>query len=348
MADKNMADKNIDKTIDKAIDKAKSTIFKKSKSARGREIKGYDFEKPFDLNSFVDSYGSTGFQAAHLHEAISIFRKIHQLKSGDSESITVFFGYTSNMVSSGVREAIRHLVKRRMVDCLVTTAGGIEEDIIKCLKPFIAGDFRAKGKGLRDKGINRIGNIFVPNDRYCMFEDFLTPILKELYERQMKTGKITTPSELIRILGERINNEDSIYYWAAKHNIPVFCPAITDGSIGDIIFFFKYRFKEFKLEVADNAWQLNKMAIDAKRTGCIVLGAGIVKHQVMNANLMREGADYAVYINTAQEYDGSDSGAEPDEAISWGKLKVKSMHVKVHGDATIIFPIMVAALQNFR
>ena len=43
----------------------------------------------------------------------------------------LFLGYTSNLVSSGVREQIRWLVQHRMVDVLCTTAGGIEEDFIK-------------------------------------------------------------------------------------------------------------------------------------------------------------------------------------------------------------------------
>jgi deoxyhypusine synthase len=329
----------------KGIEKAEKIIFKKSEcKEEGTPIKGYSFEGKFNLSNFLESYGSTGFQAAHFHKALKIMKRMQAEKKKDTEGITIFLGYTSNMVSSGVRESIRYLVKNRMVDAIVTTAGGIEEDIIKCIKPFMMGDFRAKGAALREKGINRIGNIFVPNDRYCSFEDFLTPILKELYERQMKENKIATPSEIIRILGERIDNPESIYYWAAKNNIPVFCPAITDGSIGDITFFFKYRFKELKIEIADDAFKLNKMAIDAKKTGCIVLGGGLVKHQVLNANLMREGADYAVYINTAVEYDGSDSGAEPEEAISWGKLAVGAEHVKVHGDATILFPLLVAGI----
>ncbi|MES1923638.1 hypothetical protein MHBO_005255 [Bonamia ostreae] len=75
----------------------------------------------------------------------------------------------------------------------------------------------------------------------------------------------------------------------------------------------------------------------------IILGGGLVKHQICNANLMRNGADFSVYVNTGIEYDGSDSGASPDEAISWGKIRGDSCKpVKVFGDATIIFPILVA------
>ena len=88
---------------------------------------------------------------------------------------------------------------------------------------------------------------------------------------------------------------------------------------------------------------LNKEALNAEKTGAIILGGGIAKHFILNANIFREGLEYAVYISTAQEYDGSDSGAKPDEAITWGKIKPDANAVKVHGDATIIFPLVVAA-----
>merc|ERR1712129_620664 len=75
----------------------------------------------------------------------------------------IFLGYTSNQVSSGQREIIRFLVEHKMVDVIVTTAGGIEEDIIKCLRPTYMGDFKLEGRELRKKGLNRIGNLLVPN-----------------------------------------------------------------------------------------------------------------------------------------------------------------------------------------
>jgi deoxyhypusine synthase len=67
---------------------------------------------------------------------------------------------------------------------------------------------------------------------------------------------------------------------------------------------------------------LNSVALHAKKTGIIILGGGLIKHHIMNANLMRNGGDFCLYINTGQEFDGSDAGASPDEAKSWGKIKV--------------------------
>lgn len=88
------------------------------------------------------------------------------------------------MVSSGVRDTIRFLVEHSLVDCIVTTAGGVEEDLIKCLAPTYIGDFNLQGSVLRDRGLNRIGNLLVPNDNYCMFEDWVMPILDKMLEEQ--------------------------------------------------------------------------------------------------------------------------------------------------------------------
>ncbi|NXM41967.1 DHYS synthase, partial [Gymnorhina tibicen] len=78
------------------------------------------------------------------------------------------------------RESIRYLVQHGMVDVLVTTAGGIEEDLIKCLAPTYIGDFNLRGRDLGHLGVAlgslRIGNLLVPNDNYCKFEDWLMPI----------------------------------------------------------------------------------------------------------------------------------------------------------------------------
>ena len=253
----------------------------------------------------------------------------------------IFLAYTSNMVSSGIREIIRWLVEHKHIHVLVTTAGGIEEDLIKCFKPFILGRFDVSGKELRKKGINRIGNIFVPNDRYILYEEWINPILEEVYKKQKETNKVICVSEFIRLLGEKINNRESILYWASKNNIPVFCPAITDGSTGDMIFFFKQQNRDFLLDISEDIYRLNREAINAEKSGIIILGEGVIKHAVCNANLFRDGAEYAVYINSQSEFDASDSGATPEEAISWGKIKGKT--IKIYADASLVFPLIVYA-----
>lgn len=141
------------------------------------------------------------------------------------------------MISSGLRDTMRFLCQNKMVDAVISSCGGIEEDFIKCQNSFYVGSFRNDDAQLRKDGINRIGNMLVPNDNYCDFENFLLPIIKSFNKRIAEEGLNLTPSILIREMGKKINNEESIYYWCYKNNIPVFCPGITDGAIGDVFFF---------------------------------------------------------------------------------------------------------------
>lgn len=255
------------------------------------------------------------------------------------------------MISSGLRDIFRYLVQNKHISAIVTTAGGVEEDFIKCLGNTYLGDFSTPGAGLRANGMNRIGNLVVPNSNYCAFEDWVIPILDKMVEEQEESKKkdeepfFWTPSKVIHRLGKEINDERSVYYWAWKNDIPVFCPALTDGSLGDMIYFHTYKSSpdQLRIDIVEDIRKINTIAVRAKRTGVIILGGGVIKHHISNANLMRNGAESAVYINTAQEFDGSDAGARPDEAVSWGKIKADADSVKVYAEASIVFPMIVAA-----
>lgn len=264
-------------------------------------------------------------------------------KSRSDVPCTIWLSFTSNMISSGLREAFVFLAKNKMIDVIVTSAGGVEEDFVKCLAPTYLGDFSLKGSELRDKGWNRIGNLVVPNSNYCLFEDWVQPILDKMLEEQKNEGTLWTPSKVVHRLGKEVNDERSLFYWCYRNNIPVFCPGITDGSLGDNMFFHSYRNPGLIVDVVADIRAVNDIAIKCNKSGIIILGGGTPKHHACNANLFRNGADFAVYINTAQEYDGCDSGAKPDEAVSWGKIRADAKPVKVTGDATILFPLVVQA-----
>ena len=315
---------------------ARENLLRESEEIKGESVEGYDFNQGVNYQKIVKSFATTGYQATHLSQAITIANKMI------SDKAFIYLGYTSNMVSSGLRDIFRYLVEHKKVHVIVTTAGGVEEDIIKCLGDFILGDFRASGSILREKGVNRIGNIFVPNSRYIKFEQFLQPILEALYQEQKKTGRIFTPSDIVWKLGEQINDKRSICYWAWKNKVRIFCPALTDGALGDNVYFFKFKHEDFVIDVAEDTRLLNDTSMGLKKSGVLLLGSGLIKHHILNTNMLRNGADYAIYINNAQEFDGSDAGALPDEAVSWGKLIPDSKSVKVFGDATILFPLLVA------
>ena len=337
--------------------KSRSAVFpnKKVESYDGPPVKGYSFaEKSVDYDALLSSFKTMGFQATNFSDAIDLVNDMLTAKSCPFEGekvdgvrqesgCTIFLGFTSNMISSGIRENLKFIVKENLVDVLVTTCGAIEEDIMKCLAPHRIGSFEFDGKTLRSKGLNRIGNLIVPNTNYELFEQWLIPILDHMYAKQKDDGKIWSPCQMISLMGSIINNEDSVLYWAWKNKIPVFCPTITDGAVGDMLYFHSYSQPGLIMDLVQDIRLINRTAVAAQKSGMIILGGGLVKHHVANANLMRNGADYSVYINTAQPFDGSDAGATPDEAVSWGKIKSGSKDpVKVYCEATLIFPILVA------
>jgi len=356
-----------------------------------KEVKGHDFSRSRNLDDILGAMLTTGYQATSFGRAAVELERMTQWRLSDdpppepgapgspadgktggwdpegpfSDPATrertgavLFLAFTSNLISSGVRETLVYLAKHRMFDVLVTTAGGVEEDLIKCLAPTYTGDFHLRGADLRKRGLNRIGNLLVPNDNYCSFEDWLRPIVESMCAEQEASNPADpadrvnwTPSKIIDRLGAEMSRhprgDESVYAWCHRNDIPVFCPALTDGSIGDMLYFHTYKAgpgRHLRCDIVEDVRRMNDLAVRAspRRTGVVVLGGGVPKHHCFNANLMRNGADFCVIVTTATDHDGSDSGAAPDEAKSWGKLRAECRAQKVVGDATILWPLLVS------
>ncbi len=313
------------------------------------KIEGYDFGRKFDFDEFIESYKAMGFQGSNMGMAFELFSKMIEEKRHGK--MKIWMSFTGNMISSGNREIIAYLVKNGIIDGITTTAASLEEDVIKCIKPFHLGKFDIPGKFLLDESIGRIGNILAPMDRYLYFERFFNcffgKLLKEFdgtpctYEVAREMGKYVGEHSLTKS-----NCGHSFLFQAAKNNIPVFCPGITDGAMGDLTTFFKRRNPKFVIDVTKDNFALTNTLQNTDKAGCIVLGGGIAKHFLLNSAIFREGFDCSIYITTANEYDGSDSGGNQEEAISWAKIKPNASRVKVVADATLIFPLLVAGALN--
>jgi deoxyhypusine synthase len=272
-----------------------------------------------------------GFQATNIGRAIDIIARMKKQKS------TVFLTFTSNMIASGLRGIVAEMCKRKFVDAIITAGGSLDHDLIRSAKPYELGDFMMDDAKLHQKGINRLGNILVPNDRYEYLEGFMKGVYDELYA----VDKLTSPSAIARKIGEK-TKPDSFLHWCTKNKIPVFCPGITDSAIGLQTYFYKQKRKDFGIDVTKDMNELAQLSLNADSTGGIVLGGGISKHHAIGVNLLRGGFDYAVYVTTSSPWDGSLSGARTNEGISWGKIKEKANHVTVDADATIAVPLIMA------
>lgn len=299
-----------------------------------QEIQDIHVPKGVKTQDLVRSFNNLGFQASKLAEAASLVKEMRE------QECKIFLSFTSNMVASGLRGVFVDFIKKGYVDAIVTAGGSIDHDIIKSYKPYLLGDFELEDVRLHQGGLNRLGNIVVPNSRYTLLEKKIQPQLRRLYTKQ----KIVSPRELASFIGSSIKDTGSILYWCNKKKIPMYCPGITDSAVGLQLFLFKQDHKDFIVDVTRDMQELADLVFEADKTGGVILGGGISKHHILGVNLLRGGLDYSVYITTASPHDGSLSGAPPPEAKSWGKIREKGKTTTVYGDATIIFPLIVATI----
>lgn len=285
-----------------------------------------------------------GLQATQIGRGRQLVQRIlHHRAHGDR----VFLAYTSNLISCGLRDTFAYLAKEKLVDCFISSAGGIEEDVIKCGGSTVVGQFGLDGRALRRRGINRIGNLLVPNDNYCWFEDFFMPVLGTLHEAQRASRwqTHTRPSDFIAAMGAAMEKEhpdtctSSLLYWCYKNAIPVFSPAFTDGSMGDMIYFYNFSQKGLVVDPIGDVVRLRALAAKEGegRNAAIVLGGGLPKHHLLHTVAM----DTVVMVTTGLEADGCVSSSVLADDQSCGLLKRGAEVVRVQGDATVVFPLMM-------
>ncbi|MHC1605430.1 MAG: deoxyhypusine synthase [Candidatus Methanofastidiosia archaeon] len=257
------------------------------------------------------------------------------------EKCTNFLSFPACIISTGTRGIIKDMVKKEMFDVVITTCGTLDHDLARIWKQYYHGYWEADDAKLHKEGVNRLGNIFIPNECYGeILENRVQATLKEIFDDGKR--EIST-YELVWEVGDRLKDKNSIIYWAAKRRIPMIIPGITDGSFGSQIFFFAQD-NDFRIDLLKDEKLLADIVFEAKSTGALMIGGGISKHHTIWWNQFRDGLDYAVYITTAPEWDGSLSGARIKEAVSWGKVKENAKYVTVEGDATLILPFLYSSL----
>ena len=302
-------------------------------------IKDFTVDSRENASSLCRKLSACGFQASELGDAVRIMREMNR-----DRDCTRFFAFTANLVASGLRGVIAQYIREARVDAVLTTGGAVDHDLIKAHAPYLQGSFFLDDVALHKKKINRLGNVLVPNDRYVLLEKKVQPLFGKLYARR----KTWSGSDLVRELSLELCMKDRNSFLRAclERGAPVFAPGLIDGSLGLQMHFFKQdrEHADFVLDETGDFKKLATLVLGAKRTGAVVLGGGIAKHHTIGANILRGGLDYSVYFTTASPYDGSLSGAQTQEARSWGKLKEKGRAVTVVGDATINFPLAVAAI----
>jgi deoxyhypusine synthase len=309
------------------------------KKILGPPVKDISLRRGMGFNELVQQMkAGGGFSAKNLGVAVDILERMER-----DDSCVKFLSFPACIVATGSRGVLVDIVRKKLVDVIVTTCGTLDHDLARNWRNYYHGSFNMDDAALHRKGINRIGNVLAPNESYgLILEEKMQPILQELWKRGRRdfSGK-----ELVWEFGKRLKST-SILYWAWKRKIPVYVPGIFDGAFGSQLWLFWQDHREFKLDQFRDEQELAGIVFGAKRTGALIIGGGISKHHVLWWNQFCKGLDYAVYITTAPEWDGSLSGARTREAVSWGKVKETASHVTVEGDATVLLPLMIGALME--
>lgn len=304
------------------------------------QVKDISVDEKSSVGDIISQMGkSGGFQARYLSDAVDILESMCQDKS-----CVKFFSFPAAIVSTGARGVIREIVRRKLCDVVITTCGTLDHDVARAYKPYLSGgEFTMDDVLLEKKGMHRLGNVLIPINSYGpLVEEKLQEVLGRMYSN----GEKEPSSQLLcKRLGENLSHDkNSILYWAAKNDIPVFVPGITDGAVGSQCWLFYQMHRDFKLDLLKDEQQISDIVYSAKKSGALMLGGGISKHHTLWWNQFRNGLDYAVYITSATELDGSLSGAQVREAISWGKVSTRARQVTVFGEVTTLFPFVVTAL----
>jgi deoxyhypusine synthase len=303
----------------------------------GRPVKDIEIDSSTSIEKIFDELSkSGGFESVNLSDGLDILTKMIS-----DEKCLKFVSFVGAVVSTGLRGIIKDMIKNKWFDVAITTCGALDHDIAKHYSHYNEGSFTMDDNELADQNIHRLGNVLVPMENYGpLIEEKMQLFLEEEYKngvREMST------SEICKMIGKHLG-EDSFLHWANKNDVSVVVPGIMDGAVGSQIWMFIQSHRDFKLNLIGDADLLSEYIFKAEKSGAFMIGGGISKHHTLWWNQYREGLDYAFYITTAQEFDGSLSGALVREAISWGKVTKIARQSTLHAEVTTILPFIYAAL----
>ena len=303
------------------------------------------------VGELATQYGEAGIGASAVAEAVDVYA---EMLDGD---VTTFFALAGAMVPGGMRRIVVDLIRDGHVDALVTTGANLTHDAIEAIggehhhgrTGERAGSTREHDEGLRDEQVDRIYNVYLPQEHFATFEAHLRERVFPNLERTVSIRELTAELGRANAAANRENDvaaDAGIAAAAHDCDVPVYVPAIQDAVLGLQAWMYSQT-SEFSLDALADMTHLNDLAYEADRTGAMLVGGGVPKNYVLQTMLVTPGAyDYAVQLTMDPEHTGGLSGATLEEARSWGKLEKDARNVTVVGDATVTLPLVVAAARE--
>ena len=302
------------------------------------------------VGDLVDEYGKAGIGANALAEAVDVFAEML-----DPE-VTTFVGLAGAMVPAGMRQIVVDLIRDGHIDVLVTTGANLTHDAIEAIggkhhhgRDHGDGSLREHDETLRDEQVDRIFDVYLPQEHFALLE---THLREEVFPAVEKTVSIARLTDELGRANAAVNDRDAIDEDAGiaaaahEHDVPIYAPAIQDSVLGLQAWLYSQT-TDFSLDALDDMNGLNDIAYEADSTGAMVVGGGVPKNYVLQTMLVAPDAyDYAVQLTMDPEHAGGLSGATLEEARSWGKLEKAARNASVYADATITLPLLVAAARE--
>jgi deoxyhypusine synthase len=288
----------------------------------------------------VDQLGRSGvFGAGRVSKAVEIVEKMI------TSNAEVYLGLAGAMVPAGMRRLFAEMIRDGMVDVLVSTGANMTHDLMCAFgAPQWRGLPLTDDGDLKEMGISRIYDSFIEEDAFQTFEKRISGMLKEILASKERVQ--ITPSELLREIGNRVEDDASIVANAARRNVPIYVPAFTDSILGMQTFFFSQTNK-MGIEVLRDLGSMIHRSCSADPSGALLVGGGVPKNFILQSKLVApKGFDYTVQVTTDRPEPGGLSGATLEEAVSWGKVNPEGLAVTVYADATIVLPLIIAAVRE--
>jgi deoxyhypusine synthase len=295
------------------------------------------------VDQLIAQFKNSGsFGAGRLSVACDIYERMVRDKE-----CTKFLGLAGAVVPAGMRSLIADLIRKRLIDVVVSTGANMVHDTLEAL-----GGHHYKGHWLMNDHVlykyhvYRIYDVLVPEENFIKLDYKLVELYDEIAAENK--GKTLSSSMFAWEIGKRLNDPDSILRAAYESKVPVFIPAVRDSEFGYVYYLHATR-KAFKdtllLDAFKDVPEIVGICRRSPRNGMIIIGGGVPRNTIQSAALAtKSGLDYAVVITMDRAETGGLSGSTLEETVSWGKLKGNADNVMVVGDAMVIFPIMVASV----
>lgn len=281
----------------------------------------------------IEEMGKTGvLGAGRLYRATQL---LSQMMNDDDTAL--FLSVAGPLVPGGLRKVIRDLMARGEVDVLITSGANVTHDLLEAFGGRHYREISETDEKLCEMGMGRIGDIYTKSEDFAAFEENITRIISEIAENKSNLSI----REFLFEIGKRIDDGESILKTAVNRGIPIYAPGIVDSMLGLQLWMFTQE-NELVLDAVGDMHELSDLVYASKKVGAVMLGGGLPKHYALASNLLKGGVDAGIQVTMDRSETGSLGGAPLEEAKSWAKAKCGSNLVTVIGDATIIFPLMVA------